>query len=70
MKNFRQIAKEIHPFAKTLLKCGTIFATILLILAFFSETYGIDMCTMSVYLFAQSIISSLLLDVLDKRRRS
>ncbi|MBE7027732.1 MAG: hypothetical protein E7407_01685 [Ruminococcaceae bacterium] len=69
MKSFKSIAEEIHPFAKILLKCGTVFATVLLLLAFFSETYGIDMCTMSVYLFAQSIISSLLMDVFDKRRR-
>lgn len=69
MKKFRTIAEEIHPAAKILLKYGTIFATILLFLAFFSKTYGIEMCSVSVYLFAQSVVSSLLLDVIDKRRR-
>ena len=68
MKKFRLIAEKIHPAAKILLKYGTILAIILLSLAFFSETYGILMCTVSVYLFAQSIISSLLMDVIDKRR--
>lgn len=69
MKKFKLIAEEIHPAAKIILKYGTIFASLLLLFAFFSENYSIDICTVSVYLFAQTIISSLLIDVIDKRRK-
>ena len=68
MKSFKVIAKNIHPSSKLILKYGTIFAMLLLIFAFLSKTYGIMMCKTSVFLFAESIISALLFDVIDKRR--
>ena len=68
MKKLKTQAEKIHPAAKVILKIGTILATILLICAFFSESYGIMMCQVSVYLFAESVISALLIDIIDKRR--
>jgi len=68
MKSFKAIAEKIHPSAKIIMKYGTMLATLLLIFAFFSKTYGIMMCQTSVFLFAESIISSLLIDVISKRR--
>ena len=67
MKNFKMQFNNLHHFSKVIIKWGTILATILLILAFFSPIYGIKMCEISVYLFAESIISALLMDVIDKR---
>ena len=69
MKGFKAIAEKIHPSAKIIMKYGTILATFLLIFAFFSKSYGIMMCQTSVFIFAESIISALLIDVIDKRRR-
>lgn len=69
MKKFKTIKEEIHPCAKILLRWGPALATFLLIFAFFSASYGIMICQTSVYLFAESIISALLIDVIDKRRR-
>ena len=68
MKSFKTAAKKIHPSAKLILKYGTILALIVLIFAFFSKTYGIMMCKTSVFLFAESVISALLIDVISKRK--
>lgn len=70
MKNFKILSEKMHAAAKIVLKWGTVFATILLIFAFFSSAYGIMMCEVSVYLFAESVISALLMDVIDKRIHS
>lgn len=68
MKKLKAQAEKIHPYAKILLKYGTVLAILLLICAFFTEEYGIMMCEVSVYLFAESVISALLMDVIDKRK--
>ena len=68
MKSFKTAAENIHPSAKIIMRYGIMLALFLLIFAFFSKTYGIMMCKTSVFLFAESIISALLIDVISKRR--
>lgn len=69
MKKFRTTANNINRHSALLLKYGTMLSTLLLIFAFFSDKYGIDMCTVSVYMFAEVVISALLFDVISKRRQ-
>lgn len=69
MKKTNASANKINYVSALILKYGTIIATIVLILAFFSDKYGIDMCTVSVYMFAEAVISALLFDVIARRRQ-
>ncbi len=67
MKNLKTQIKNMCPASKLILKAGTLFATLLLLLAFFSFDYGIMMCSVSVYLFSESVVAGLLFDVISKR---
>jgi len=68
VKNFINQTNEICSVAKLVIKTGTILSILLLICAFFSVSYNIEMCTTGVYLFSESIIAGLIFDVVDKRR--
>lgn len=68
MKNLKSTLKDTHFLTKFIVKFGTIIATLLLICAFFVDSLASDMCVISVYLFSESIILGLLIDVIDKRR--
>ncbi|MBR2500446.1 MAG: hypothetical protein IKB60_05150 [Clostridia bacterium] len=53
--------------SKLIIKAGTLIAIVLLCFAFFSLNYKIMMCTVSVYLFGESIVAGLIFDVIAKR---
>lgn len=63
----KKAIKNMCYASKLIIKAGTLLSIFLLFFAFFSLNYKIMMCTVSVYLFGESIIAGLIFDVIAKR---